>query len=1313
VEIICDTAYAPVWIRKSNGNALRWGAGTDGAHGNNNTTAIQYPTALETSVGSGVARTDISKVAVAGSSVTTTRAVTWLLTTAGKIESSGSRNYGNGDGSALASAAVNTFQPAVGAIAALTVSSIVAGGGEFYNCVAITSTGTAYIAGYMASYALIGSGSTTNLNTFTALSGLPSGVSGYITRAKIAGGNTLTAIYLEAVIATVKLIVSIGYDGYYQTGKASTGVAAASQTWGYIAGSGTIGEIASWQTVGDHQVYGLEVLDENGELWYAGANDQGQAGTQPGNLHSVPYLQPCRTSSPRLLKSITFVGSYDAGTTYHPNDVVENERSSWINIVESTGNAPPSLPTESNTYWRLMVGGGLGYSGTSTTSLTVGYGSKTIAPGNDLAFVVGSRLRIASNATPTTFMGGIVTAYSGGNLTFTSDEFGGSGSVSDWNISLSGSPGALSGSIVSAQISDSTSVGRAILTAADAAAARSAAGAVIGTDVQAFDADLSALAANSTNGIWARTGAGTGSARTITGTAAEITVTNGDGVSGNPTLSIPSAVTLTGKTMTGGTFASPTAITGVPDPTNDQDAATKNFAKNASNLSSGTVAAARGGAGTVNGIMKANGSGVVSAATAGTDFTLPSTLASTANGAGAALVGIEDSGSYYSGTNVEAALAYLGSAIAALDQAVVLKGTWDASAGTFPGSGVAQSGWSYIVSVAGTVDSVAFTVGDRIVAITDNASTGTYASNWLKLDYTDLVSSVFGRVGAVAAQSGDYTASQITNVPAGNIAATTVQAALAELDSEKQPLDSDLTSWAAITRASGFDTFAATPSSANLAGLLTDETGSGAAVFAGSPALTGTPTAPTASGGTNTTQIATTAFVTAAVVASTTGVSQVNGRTGAVVIVGSDLTAAGYRCSGASDLLAGEEGIAFDFLTRTAVINDYADTLSDSGRPDNLLTVTRASTKMVVNRSKLLASVAVNTLAYDQDPVTGAPKGVLLEPAATNLLTNSEAIGSWIGSGYSVTSNTAVAPDGATTADLITISSGYGGPSQSIAFTSGTTYTISCWVKKGNVDYARVVYYDGSNECVAYFNLATGALGPVAGGFTNKSSSIVAYPNEWFRVAMTGTSPNSATYFPQVMPSATDSGGSASSDTIYAFGAQLETGTIATSYIPTTSGTATRSADAISIASSMFPLDAAQGTLFAEFSIGRVATAVAIAAEIGDGTTNERYRVYVDSDNSPIGVVTDGGSAVASIDDASNPSADAIRRQALAWSVNDFAHCYNGGTVGTDTSGTLPTVTTLYLGDAGAGSAALTGHIRRVSYISRRMANAELQAITA
>lgn len=103
------------------------------------------------------------------------------------------------------------------------------------------------------------------------------------------------------------------------------------------------------------------------------------------------------------------------------------------------------------------------------------------------------------------------------------------------------------------------------------------------------------------------------------------------------------------------------------------------------------------------------------------------------------------------------------------------------------------------------------------------------------------VSSVFGRTGAVVAVAGDYDGTEVTNTPAGNIASTTTQAAINELDTEKQPIDSDLTSWAGVTRATGFDTFTGNPTSANLRSLLTDESGTGSAYFQGGDI--GTPSA--------------------------------------------------------------------------------------------------------------------------------------------------------------------------------------------------------------------------------------------------------------------------------------------------------------------------------------------------------------------------------------------------------------------------------------------------------------------------------------
>lgn len=63
------------------------------------------------------------------------------------------------------------------------------------------------------------------------------------------------------------------------------------------------------------------------------------------------------------------------------------------------------------------------------------------------------------------------------------------------------------------------------------------------------------LLATESNGIIAHAGSGSAEPRTITGTSNQITLTNGDGVSGNPTISIPDAITFTGKTVTGGTFS--------------------------------------------------------------------------------------------------------------------------------------------------------------------------------------------------------------------------------------------------------------------------------------------------------------------------------------------------------------------------------------------------------------------------------------------------------------------------------------------------------------------------------------------------------------------------------------------------------------------------------------------------------------------------------------------------------------------------------------------------------------------------------------
>ena len=89
---------------------------------------------------------------------------------------------------------------------------------------------------------------------------------------------------------------------------------------------------------------------------------------------------------------------------------------------------------------------------------------------------------------------------------------------------------------------------------------------------------FTALLATEGNGMIAHAGSGAAEPRTITGTSNQITLVNGDGVSGNPTISIPDAITFTGKTITGGTYSSIVATsTMAGDPSSAMHIATKQY----------------------------------------------------------------------------------------------------------------------------------------------------------------------------------------------------------------------------------------------------------------------------------------------------------------------------------------------------------------------------------------------------------------------------------------------------------------------------------------------------------------------------------------------------------------------------------------------------------------------------------------------------------------------------------------------------------------------------------------------------------------
>lgn len=382
----------------------------------------------------------------------------------------------------------------------------------------------------------------------------------------------------------------------------------------------------------------------------------------------------------------------------------------------------------------------------------------------------------------------------------------------------------------------------------------------------------------------------------------------------------------------------------------------------------------------------------------------------------------------------------------------------------------------------------------------------------------------------------------------------------------------------------------------------------------------------------------------------------------------------------------------------------------------DLITFTRSgATATRVNSAGLIESVAANTPRFDYDPVTLEPKGLLIEEARTNLLLRSEEFdsASWVKSNASVTADSTAAPDGATTGDTLTASAASGELRQDITLTANTGYCFSVFLKAGTSTQSRLIMFDVTGaDTQANATIAWSAGVPSVSSSTYTSSEIVEYGNGWYRFIGTWTSDASNTSHRVILRP--DS--SAGTGTIIVWGAQLEAGSYATSYIPTTTATVTRNADDASITGTAFSdwFNASEGTMYAEFSTFGLDSQVPTAFSISDGTSSERLeiRAFLTSQF----VVIDGGAAQAALDGGTPTFDGATMKCAGAFAANDFASCLNGGTVATDTSGTLPTVDRARIGTRydGAGSfQVMNGHIKDIRFYPSRLSNTELQDLTS
>jgi hypothetical protein len=390
--------------------------------------------------------------------------------------------------------------------------------------------------------------------------------------------------------------------------------------------------------------------------------------------------------------------------------------------------------------------------------------------------------------------------------------------------------------------------------------------------------------------------------------------------------------------------------------------------------------------------------------------------------------------------------------------------------------------------------------------------------------------------------------------------------------------------------------------------------------------------------------------------------------------------------------------------------------LTDAKTGASLITFTRASTGTYVGSDGLLQSATTNEARFDHNPTTGESLGLLVEEARTNLSLYSEDFtdASWTKTDCTITANDSTAPDGTTTADLWTNTASPGTISNSIAKdTTSRTYTSSIWVK-GTMAQFTVTLDNGApgTRGRVQYNLSTNTVGSVFNeGFTSTSGTLTPYPNGWVRLTLTTTTSTGTTIRFRPFFSGTGS-------TVRIWGAQVEEGAFATSYIPTTTATVTRAADVASITGTNFSswYNQTEGTFFVDSNQASVTGTLRMVSANDNTSTNRINLTRTSSSGGNINfVVTNAGTnQVAGVILGSSLAAGTSNKVAAGYKAADFGGSVNGLTPVTQSTGTVPsslTQLTIANGDA-LGVTPVNSTIKRLTYWPTRLANPTLQALT-
>jgi hypothetical protein len=390
--------------------------------------------------------------------------------------------------------------------------------------------------------------------------------------------------------------------------------------------------------------------------------------------------------------------------------------------------------------------------------------------------------------------------------------------------------------------------------------------------------------------------------------------------------------------------------------------------------------------------------------------------------------------------------------------------------------------------------------------------------------------------------------------------------------------------------------------------------------------------------------------------------------------------------------------------------------------------VTRATTATRVNASGLIEVVAsgIPRLDYYTSGGTAGCPALLVEASGSNLAFPSEGFssGTWAVA-VSASVSGVSSPDGMNTANTFIASTGADRVRRLVTLTSGTTYTYSLFGKFGalssgftmNVFQENATTY-GSGVCQA-FNLNEGTLGAsgsVGAGFTLQSAGMENYGDGWYRcrmtVLMSYTPPSLARIGFRIGTQI--SGGiplSVVSGSVSAWGAQLETGSAVTSYIPTTTGTVTRNADVVTLSGAVSGcIGQTEGTIYLQtdalvsgasdlFCFARATTNT---VSISKNSTNIIQATVYTSGPSPAFFIAASGTVSGNL------------KIAVAYKTGESALYINGVQIGTSSTAFsfAAALTEININLTGFFEGRGNQRISALSLYTTRLTNAELAALT-